>query len=252
MATHNPAARKSSRVRHVVLVVDSDDRTIARLLHLLARFDCQSLEAATAHEALMKAGQLTPSLIIASVDLPDMNIIEFIRRIRMNPGTAHIPVISLLSGADSDLSETCIRKGAAGCVFRPVDAEALYRTMEKALEKNQRKTMRVRTILPVKVRGDQHDALYGAYTVALSSGGMFLHTMNPVTVNSEMSLEFDLNGRLISAGSVVIYNCQSGCGPDTETGIGLRFTDISNGDRNFISEFVKDEVMKGIASARSR
>ena len=252
MATHDPAARKSSRARNVVLVVDTDDRTIARLEHLLARFDCQSMEAATAHEALMKADQLTPSLIIASVDLPDMNIIEFIRRIRLNAGTAHIPVVGLLNGADSDLSETCIRRGAAGCVFRPVEAEALYRTVEKALEKNQRKTLRVRAILPVKVSGEQHDALYGAYTVALSSGGMFLHTMNPVAVNSEVSLAFDLNGRLITAGSVVIYNCQTGCGPDTETGIGLRFTDISKGDRSFISEFVKSEVMKGIASSGSR
>jgi hypothetical protein len=78
-----------------------------------------------------------------------------------------------------------------------------------------------------------------------------LHTMNPVAVNSEMSLEFDLDGRLISAGSVVIYNCQTGCGPDTETGVGLRFTDISSKDRSFISEFVKNEVMKGITSEGS-
>ena len=246
MASHNPRARKSSRLRHVALVVDTDDRTIARLLRLLTRFDCQSLEAATAHEALVKAGQLTPSLIIASVDLPDMNIIEFIRRVKMNASTAHIPVVGLLTGADSDLGETCIRQGAAGCVFRPVEAEALYRTIEEALEKNQRKILRVRTVLPVKVQGSQHDALYGAYTLALSSGGMFLHTMNPVSVNSEVSLEFDLNGRLISAGSVIIYNCQAGCGPDAETGVGLRFTDISKRDRNFISEFVKNEVMKGI------
>jgi two-component system chemotaxis response regulator CheY len=252
MATHNRPAGKSEHTKRVVLVVDSEDWSLSRLSILLARFDCRPVEATGAYEALAKAAELTPSLIIASADLPGMNMLEFIRRVRTGAKTAHIPVVGLLSAADRDFCEACMKQGAAGCVFRPVEPEALYRAVEEAHEKNARKMLRVRTVVPVKVHGAQHDALYGAYTLALSQGGMFLHTMNPVSVNSKLSLEFDLNGLQISAGSVVIYNCQAGCGPDEETGIGLRFIDISPDDRNRISDFVRNEVMKGVSAADSR
>ncbi len=246
MASRNPAAKKD-RIRHLVLVVDHDDATKNRVSQLLDRFDCQSLEAATALKGLAKAAELNPSLVVISADIPDMNIFELIRRFSSNAATAHIPTVALVSGADRRLGETCMRQGAAGCLFKPVDAEALFRTLEAALERNSRKMLRVRTVLPVKVLGEQHDAFYGAYTIALSSGGMFLRTMNPLAVNSQISLEFDLNGRAIAAGSVVVYNCQAGCGPNDETGIGLRFVDISARDKKYISDFVKDELMKGIA-----
>jgi Tfp pilus assembly protein PilZ len=109
--------------------------------------------------------------------------------------------------------------------------------------------MRVKAVLPVKVYGSAYDSLYGAYTLALSTGGMFLRTMNPVAVKSRITVELDLDGRSIPAETEVVYNCQ--VGPCGDSGVGLRFVDVAPRDRDVIRRFIKGEVLKGIPSESS-
>ncbi len=242
----NTAAGKPGRPTQCILVVDDDQPNLSSLCTLLVRFGYQILKATTGKQALATAATLVPSLLVISLDLPGMNGFKLMRQLRNNPATAHIPFIGLIRQDDNDLKNRCFQHGAAGYVFRPVDAELFYRTVQAALEKNPRSSMRVRTVLPVKVYGNAHDSLYGAYALALSSGGMFLRTMSPVSVNSEISLEFDLNGRTVAAETRVLYNCQSGCGPNRETGIGLRFVQIDPRDQDSIREFIRNEMVKGL------
>jgi CheY-like chemotaxis protein/Tfp pilus assembly protein PilZ len=228
-----------------ILVVDENDSTLSSICLLLNRFHYQILKATTEKQALATAAGLAPSLIVVSLDLPGMTGFWLIRRLKDNPSTSHIPVVGLIREDNGDLKDRCLGHGAAGYLSYPIEAETLYLTVQKAIEKNPRSSMRVRTVLPVKVYGKQCDSLYGAYTLALSAGGMFLRTMNPVSENTQISLEFDLNGRSIAAETVVLYNCQAR-GPCEESGIGLRFVDISPKDQDTIRQFIRNEVMKGI------
>ena len=238
--------------RHVVLIADSDDRNVSHIAQLLDLFDCETMDADTAEGALHKAKEFGPALIIVSLDLPDLDDSKFFSRLKKTPATAHIPVIAIVNSGDQDQGDRCAKESVFACMSKPVDAGTLYSLVETAIEKNPRKTLRVRVVLPVKVHGSQYDALYGAYSLAISSGGMFLRTMSPAPVNTPLSLEFDVNGTSVIAEGVVIYNCQSGCGPDSEKGLGLRFVDIADKDRDLISEFVKKEVMKGIDATGTR
>lgn len=235
----------SDRYRHFALIVDKDQNTLSYLSKLLSRFDYQCFKAETGAEALQTAGVVAPSLVIIALDLEDMNSFELMRKLKQGAGMSRVSLVGLTRSHDQSLQERCFESGAIGCLTQPVDAEALYRTVQVAIEKNPRANLRVKTVLPVKVHGKQ-DALYGAYTLALSTGGMFLRTMNPVSVNSEMSVEFDLNGRAIAVETVVVYNCQGRGGSCEEPGVGLRFVDISSQDRNMIRDFIMNEVMKGL------
>lgn len=234
-----------------ILVVDEDDNNLSSICLLLNRFHYQLLKATTDKQGFATAAGLVPSLVIVSLDLPGMTGFKLIRQIKDNPSTSHIPVVGLIREDNRDLKDRCLEHGAVGYLAHPIEAEALYRTVQKAIEKNPRSTMRVRTVLPVKVYGEQCDSLYGAYTLALSAGGMFLRTMNPVSENTQICLEFDLNGRSIAAETVVLYNCQAHGGSCDESGIGLRFVEISPKDQDTIRQFIHNEVMKGIPSARS-
>jgi CheY-like chemotaxis protein/Tfp pilus assembly protein PilZ len=248
MTTQKKAVSRHNldRKSQFVLIVDDDAHSLSCLSILLKRFGCQVLKAATGKVTLATAMRLVPSLIMISPGLPDINGFEVMRQLKANFNTSHIPLIGLIK--DDSQKDRCTELGAAGFLCRPLDAEALFRAVQEAMEKNPRTHMRVRAVLPVKVHNSPHEGLYGAYTIALSTGGMFLRTMNPVSVNSELSVEFDLNGRAVIAESKVIYNCQAGCGPDREKGVGLQFVDISPGDQNAIREFVRNEIMNGLVS----
>jgi CheY-like chemotaxis protein len=236
------------RYRNFALVVDRDRNNLSYLSKLLARFHYQCFKASSGAEALQSAAVVAPSLVMIALDLEDMDSFELMRNLRQGAGMSRISLVGLLQREDQNLKDRCFENGAIACLTQPVDAEALYRTVQMAIEKHPRANLRVKTVLPVKVHGKQ-DVLYGAYTLALSTGGMFLRTMNPVPVNSEMSVEFDLNGRAIAADTVVVYNCQGRGGPCEEPGVGLRFVDISFNDRNIIREFIMSEVMKDLAPA---
>jgi CheY-like chemotaxis protein len=237
---------RSNRAAHCVLVVDDDQSNLSYLCTILERFDYQTLKAAGDKQALATATGLVPSLVMISLDLAGMTGFKLMRQLKNSPATAHIPFIGFIRQDSRELKDRCFEHGAVGYLCQPFEAEILYRNVQKAIEKNPRSSMRVKTVLPVKVYGNADDSLYGAYTLALSTGGLFLRTMNPVSINSEISLELDLHGKSIAAETVVVYNCQAGCGPDRETGIGLRFVDISARDQDIIRDFIKNEVMKNI------
>lgn len=251
MAEHKEGApaKKSGRKDRVVLIAEDDAGSLSCISTLLTRFDYKILKTTSARQTLAAATSLAPSLAVISLDLAGMTGFLLMRQLKNSPVTSHIPLIGLAGPDSPDLKDRCFGHGAVAYLRRPVEAETFYRTVQQAIEENPRTSMRVRTILPVRVYGKQCDSLFGAYTLALSAGGMFLHTMNPVSVNSGISLEFDLNGRAIAAETVVLYNCQSGCGPGRETGIGLRFVDIAPKDQDSIREFIRSEVTKGITFA---
>ena len=247
MAEHKTGdqADKTGRNDHLVLVVDDDQKRLSMLCTLLVRFGYQIVKATTARQALATSASLVPSLLMISLDLDGMNGFKLMRQLKKGPITAHIPLLGYIGRHSDDLKDRCLEHGAIGYLCQPIQPELLFKTVQAAIEKNPRSSMRVKTSLPVKVYGISHETLYGAYTLALSAGGMFLRTMSPVAVNSELSLEFDVDGHQISADGVVLYNCQAGppCG---ESGIGLRFTEIAPGDETILRQFIRNEVTKGL------
>lgn len=248
MAGQEPKAPsgKNNRKNQLVLIVDDNEAELLGINAFLEKFSYQTRTATGDKQAFAYATGLAPSLAIISLDLPGMNGFKLIRQLSARTATAHIPVIGIADRDNKDLKDRCLELGAAAFLGRPFEAEVLFNAVQAALENNPRSCMRVRTVLPVKVHGGDLEAFYGAYALTLSVGGMFLRTMSPVAVHSGISLEFNLNGRPIAADTTVLYNCQKGCGPKMETGVGLRFIDISRKDKDVINEFIKGEVTKDL------
>ena len=78
-----------------------------------------------ASEALRKAAQLQPDLILLDAMMPEMEGQEVLRRLRTNPATASIPVIfltALLLPSDTAQYEAL---GAIGVILKPFDVRTL-------------------------------------------------------------------------------------------------------------------------------
>lgn len=241
------ASEQSGQRSHFLLVADSDVQSLHSTSTLLQRFEYQTYAAKTGAEALAVAAVKAPSLVITSLDLKDMDGFELMQNLKRDPRTAEVPFITLVRQGDPVEETRSFLHGASDCLPQPVPAELLYRAVQTVLEKTPRMNMRIRTIQPVTVNNMAVNDLEGAYTLDLSEHGMFLRTWSPVDLNTRLSLQIDLNGRIVTVEAAVIYSDRTGKGQYHEPGMGLGFVRIEPKDQESIRQFIRNEVTRGIA-----
>jgi len=99
-----------------ILIADDNEmvrRGVARVLSSEASWDVCG-EAKDGGEALLKAKELTPDLILLDISMPGMNGLEVARRLRQD---SHDAKILILSQNDAGpLKPHAIAAGADGCV----------------------------------------------------------------------------------------------------------------------------------------
>ncbi len=93
---------------NTVLVIDDNKAYRTDLLEILAFEDYHPLEAENGQLGLEMIRRYAPDLIVCDVDMPVMNGIELLRKLKANPITALIPFI-FASGREDDLIKQAAR-----------------------------------------------------------------------------------------------------------------------------------------------
>lgn len=245
MGEHRKAlANTADRKNHFLLLVESDLDSLKYTAMLLRRFGYQTYTATRAADALEITSAKAPALIITSALLKDMDGLEFIKQIRKDPRTADVSFIVLTRQGDMLQEARCYEAGAMDCISQPVSAELLYRAVQTVIEPTPRMDIRIQTMQPVKVTNMPLDDREGVYTLDLSERGMFVRIAEPAPLNTRLSLQIDLSGRIIPVEAAVLRTDRTGAGPYHQPGMGLGFVRIAPKDRECIREFIKDEVTR--------
>jgi DNA-binding NarL/FixJ family response regulator len=116
----------------VLIVDDFEDwrRTVRELLH--ERPELQVIcEVADGLEAVQKAGELKPDLIVLDIGLPKLNGIEAARQIRVLSPTSEI--IFLSQDNSADVAQIALTTGAHGYVYKPDVRRDLLPAIESVL-----------------------------------------------------------------------------------------------------------------------
>lgn len=104
----------------LILVVD-DNQTGRDVVATYLRSRGYRVEvAANGYEAIAQATRLAPSLILMDIQMPDMDGIEAMKRLRANPTLAQVPIIALTALAMQGDRERCLEAGADCYVSKPV------------------------------------------------------------------------------------------------------------------------------------
>jgi DNA-binding response OmpR family regulator len=235
-----------------VIIVDRDTQSLSSLSPLLQCFHYRVITCTTGSETLETASVVLPSAIIISPELPDMNGYHLMVKLKHTAVTTHIPIVVLIKKEELIHKSDYFEAGAVGYLYQPIDLEMLYRVLQIAVEKNPRMSMRVRTQQPVIVQDRALEKRkFRTDTLDLSAHGMFLRSRTPCLIDSQIALEFNLEGRNIASEAVVVYTCGAGARPYGDPGMGIKFTRIEPGDQEHIKRFAVREIMRNIELGES-
>jgi two-component system cell cycle response regulator len=108
-------------------ILNVDDSTTIRLslARLFARFACEWRQAGNGAEGLAAALQEPPDLILSDWNMPVMDGIAMVRRLRESPALKRIPVIMLTTEAGPEHIAAAARLGVRDYVTKPFRDEEL-------------------------------------------------------------------------------------------------------------------------------
>lgn len=118
-----------------ILFMDDEPDQITMVSLRLAKNGYSVVSAADGEEGLKKAVEEKPDLILMDVLMPGLDGFEVCRRLRKDPRTRHIPIISTTAAGVDDIEERCLAAGADGCVRKPYDSADLLARIRSFLEK---------------------------------------------------------------------------------------------------------------------
>jgi diguanylate cyclase (GGDEF)-like protein len=136
-----------------ILVVD-DDPDIARFVEVNLRSAGYDVTVAgDGEEALEKAGDLRPDLVLLDVMMPRIDGFEVAQRLRKNPQTANTSIIMLTAKALSADKVTGLQAGADDYIIKPFDPIELLARVKGTLRRaKEMRNLSPLTGLPGNIR----------------------------------------------------------------------------------------------------
>lgn len=120
-----------------ILAVD-DQLTIRELVSAVLKPKGHTVETAEdGLKALKMAGNNSYDLIITDVNMPNMNGIAFVGKVRELSHMKYTPILMLTTESGSDIKATARNMGASGWLTKPFDAHRLSNAVKKLLAKQE-------------------------------------------------------------------------------------------------------------------
>jgi two-component system, cell cycle response regulator DivK len=112
-----------------VLVVEDNEKNMKLFRDVLQAAGYDTVEATTAGQALDLAAANRPDLVLMDIQLPDMDGLEALRRLRADERTAATPVVALTALAMDGDREQFLAAGFDGYISKPVDIVGFVATV---------------------------------------------------------------------------------------------------------------------------
>jgi len=131
-ATLQKILSKSDRPK-TILIVDDEEDTLNLLRERLTEEGFQTIGANNGREALLKASQSNPDLILLDIMMPEITGWEVMEQLQQQEGTASIPVV-VLSAASSEVDrQRGYRMGIKNYLTKPFEIKELITEIKKVI-----------------------------------------------------------------------------------------------------------------------
>ena len=114
-----------------ILVVEDNEKNMKLFRDVLSATGYRTLEARTGGEAIELAMANAPDLVLMDIQMPDVDGVEALRRLRADERTAAIPVLAVTAQAMQGDREHFLAEGFDGYLSKPVNVRELLGTVRQ-------------------------------------------------------------------------------------------------------------------------
>jgi two-component system cell cycle response regulator DivK len=114
-----------------ILVVEDNEKNMKLFRDVLVATGYRTLEATTGGQAVELAVEHAPDLVLMDIQLPDVDGVETLSRLRADERTASIPVLALTAQAMHGDRERFLSAGFDGYISKPVNVVEFLGTVKQ-------------------------------------------------------------------------------------------------------------------------
>jgi two-component system cell cycle response regulator DivK len=114
-----------------ILIVEDNERNMKLFCDLLRASGYRTLEATTGERAVALALEHRPDLVLMDIQLPDIDGVEALGRLRADERFASAPVLALTAQAMEGDRERFLAAGFDGYLSKPVDIAEFVTTVKR-------------------------------------------------------------------------------------------------------------------------
>jgi CheY-like chemotaxis protein len=130
-ASLSSEARSARRAR--VLVVDDEPTLVEIVREILESESYDVVTAASGTQALAEMYRQLPDLVLTDLQMPEMNGLELLQRVRGDLQTAQVPVVFLTVSDNLDTEVKALDLGADDYITKPIERARLLSRVRRAL-----------------------------------------------------------------------------------------------------------------------
>ena len=119
----------------LILIVEDNEKNRKLVRDVLQVKGYRTMETESAEEGIRLAQESPPALILMDLQLPGMNGIEALGRLRADARTKGIPVIAVTASAMTQNREQIMAAGFDGYQTKPISVREFLETVRQALDR---------------------------------------------------------------------------------------------------------------------
>lgn len=116
-----------------VLVIEDEKDSELVISTALEYGGVQAWIANSAEDALVMVKQVHPNLMLVDLALPGIDGWEFLKRIKADPETSHIPAAVVSAFLSPTVARKALESGFVACFPKPIDTHTLVRQLVQLL-----------------------------------------------------------------------------------------------------------------------
>jgi CheY-like chemotaxis protein len=122
----------------LILLVEDNPKNLKLVRDTLQVKGYQTIEAETGEEGLRLANERQPALILMDIQLPGINGVEALQRLRADPVTQRTPVIAVTASVMPQDRTRIMAAGFDGFQEKPISVRELLATVRELLDERSR------------------------------------------------------------------------------------------------------------------
>jgi two-component system, cell cycle response regulator DivK len=122
----------------LILVVEDNEKNRRLVRDVLTVKGYRLLETETGEEGVRLARDERPALVLMDIQLPGIDGIEALRRLRADPATASIPVVAVTASAMTTDRQKILAAGFDGYQAKPISVRPFLELVREVLDRPPR------------------------------------------------------------------------------------------------------------------